>query len=67
MRFEDKKFCQLRTLADRWDCSTDYLKDLASRGVLRLWHPEGKESAKGVKVDVGSVIEAEQKGYIDVA
>ena len=66
MRFEEKKFCQMRTLAERWDCSIDYLKDLASKGVIKLWHPEGKEHAKGVKVDVSSAIEAEHKGYINV-
>jgi hypothetical protein len=66
MRFEDKKFCQLRTLADRWDCSIDYLKDLASRGVIKFWHPEGKEHVKGVKVVVSSAIDAEKRGYIDI-
>ena len=62
--FEQKKFAQLRTLCQRWDCSLDRVYDLASKGVIRLWHPEGREGVRGKLVDVASVLDAERKGYI---
>jgi hypothetical protein len=66
MRFEEKKFCQIRTLAERWDCSTSRIYDLMSKKVLRPWHPEGQVGRRGVMIDVASVIEVEQRGYVDV-
>ncbi|MCL2761072.1 MAG: hypothetical protein FWD70_05445 [Desulfuromonadales bacterium] len=65
INFEEKKFCQLKTLAERWDCSVDYLRDLAYKGVIELWHPEGRESGRGVKVVVRSVLKAEKEGLIE--
>ena len=62
--FELKKFVKASTLMQRWDCSVDLVRELASKGVIRLWHPEGKEGARGIRVDVASVLEAERKGYI---
>ncbi|QXE85983.1 hypothetical protein KP003_16710 [Geomonas nitrogeniifigens] len=62
--FEEKRFCYLGTLAARWDCSIDYLKDLASKGIIKLWHPEGRSKSKGLRADVPSVLEAEKNGYI---
>jgi len=62
--FEQRKFCQIRNLAVRWDCSTDRIKDLVSKGILVAWHPEGKTAAKGVMIDVQSVLKAEEKGVL---
>lgn len=64
MRFEEKRFCQIRTLADRWDCSTDRIYDCLSKGLLRAWHPEGKVGGRGVMIEVESVLQVEQQGYI---
>lgn len=61
-----KRFMQIRKLANRWDCSTQRIYDLASKGVLRLWHPEGKVGCKGVMIDVKSIIAAEEGGFLDV-
>jgi len=66
MKFEEKKFVQITTLAERWDCSRDRIYDLLSKKVLRPWHPESKASCRGVLVDVCSILEVEQSGYIDV-
>jgi hypothetical protein len=64
MRFEEKKFCQIRTVADRWDCSMDRIYDCLSKGLLKAWHPEGKPGRKGVMIDVASVLEVEERGYL---
>ncbi len=64
--FEDKKFCQIRTLCQRWDCSPDYVMELVSKGRIRLWHPEGREDAKGRRLDVASILEAENRGYLTI-
>lgn len=65
--FEMKKFVRASTLMQRWDCSVDLVRELASKGVIRLWHPEGKEGSRGMRVDVASVLEAEKRGYLDVS
>ncbi len=64
-RFEEKKFCQIRTLAQRWDSSTDRIYDLLSKGVLRAFHPEGKVGGKGLLIEVASVLAVEETGMID--
>lgn len=64
MKFEEKKFCQIRTLAHRWDCSTDRIYDLISKGRLKVWHPEGNSGCRGMLVDVRSVLKVEREGYI---
>lgn len=65
MRFEEKKFVQITTLAERWDCSRDRIYDLLSKKIIKAWHPENKTSCRGVLIDVGSVLEVEQAGYVD--
>jgi len=62
--FEMKKYAKVSTLMARWDCSVDLVRELASKGVIRLWHPEGREGARGLRVDVASVLEAESRGYL---
>jgi len=62
--FEMKKFARVSTLMARWECSVDLVRELASKGVIKLWHPEGKEGARGMRVDVASVLEAERRGYL---
>ena len=64
VEFEQRKFCQFRTLMHRWDCSANLIRELASKGLLRLWHPEGKSNRKGVKIVVESVLEVEAGGYL---
>lgn len=64
--FEEKKFCQVRTLAQRWDCSVERILELCSKGVLQLWHPEGKTGAKGRLIAVEGVLRAEQSGWIQI-
>lgn len=64
--FEEKKFCQIRTLAARWDCSCGRIYDLMNKGALKAWHPEGKASGKGILIEVASAIEAEKKGYVTI-
>ena len=61
MRFEEKKFCQIRTLAERWDCSTDRIYDLLNRKVITPWHPEGSIGQRGLLIRVDSVLKLEQK------
>lgn len=63
--FEEKKFCQLRTLAQRWDCSVERIYDLASKGLLRLWHPEGKTNSKGRRVEIASALRLEERGFLE--
>lgn len=64
MRFEDKKFCQIRTLTDRWDCSRDRIYGLLSKGVLKAWHPEGHVGVRGVMIEVQSVLRVEASGEV---
>lgn len=64
MSFEEKKYCRISTLEGRWDCSKDLIYDLISKKVLKPWHPEGQIGKKGIRIDVQSVLEAEQKGYL---
>jgi hypothetical protein len=59
MRFEEKKFCRISTLADRWDCSRERIYDLISKNVIRAWHPEGLVGVKGILIDVSDIIKAE--------
>ncbi len=66
MKFEEKKFCRIRTLAERWDSSPDRILYLVSRGILLAWHPEGKSDCRGVLIEVRSIIEAEKNGFIQV-
>lgn len=67
MRFEEKKFVQIRTLAERWDSSTDRIYDLLSKGILKPWHPEAKVGHKGIMIEVQSVLEVEERGYIHLS
>lgn len=64
MSFEDKKFCRISTLEQRWDCSKDLIYDLLSKQVLLAWHPEGRVGKKGIRIDVKSILAAEANGYI---
>ncbi len=66
MQFEDKRFCQIRTLADRWDVSTDRIYELLTKGVLRPWHPQAKVGAKGLLICVKSVLVVEESGYVEL-
>mgnify|MGYP000952682887 CR=1 FL=1 len=66
MEFEKKRFCQIRTLADRWDSSPDRILDLVSKGALRAWHPEGKVGCRGIMIEVRSVLEVEKKGFVHI-
>jgi len=59
MKFEEKKFCRISTLAERWDCSSSRIYELVSKGRLRIWHPENKIGVKGALIEVRSVLEAE--------
>lgn len=61
--FEDQKFCQVRTLCQRWECSYDYVMELVSKGLLKLWHPEGKDG-RGKRLDVESILAVEKSGYL---
>jgi hypothetical protein len=65
--FEERKFCQMRTLAGRWDCSVRHIQYLVNKGLLRSWHPEGKNSTKGLRVEVSSVLKIEREGYLEYA
>lgn len=67
MRFEEKKFVQIRTLAERWDSSTDRIYDLVSKGKLRAWHPESKAGCRGLMIEVKSVLEIEERGYVQLS
>jgi hypothetical protein len=64
MNFEDKKFCKLQTLMERWDCSRDLILDLVSKQLLKPWHPKGEVGQKGLRIDVASVLNVEKNGYI---
>lgn len=66
MRFEEKKFCQIRTLAERWDCSTDRIYDLLSKKLIEHWHPENKGIGnRGLLIRVDSVLRLEQREMKD--
>ena len=64
MDFESRKFCQLRTLMHRWDCSRSFIYDMVSKGRLKLWHPDGVTGKKGIKIEVEGVLLIEAKGRI---
>jgi hypothetical protein len=64
MAFEEKKFCRISTLMERWDCSKDLIDDLVSKGKLRRWHPRGEPEKKGTRIDITSILEVELGGYI---
>lgn len=64
MSFEEKKFCRISSLEDRWDCSRDMIYDMLSKNILKAWHPEAQIGKKGIRIEVQSVLDAEQKGYI---
>jgi len=61
-----KKFIRVSRLANRWDCGTTRIYDLVSKGILRPWHPEGKSGCKGLMIEVKSVVDAEERGFLDV-
>ena len=67
MKFEEKKFCKISTLCERWDVSVDRIVPLMRRQLLRPWHPERIVGQKGILVDVSSVLEVEKNGYINIA
>ena len=64
MRFEEKKFCRVSTLAERWDCSTRTIYRLLERNVLQAFHPESAIGAKGLRISVESVVKVESTGNI---
>ncbi len=64
MKFEEKKFCRVTTLAERWDCSTRRIYYLVERNVLSPWHPERQVGKKGMMLDVARVLEVERDGVI---
>lgn len=64
MSFEQKKYCRISTLEERWDCSKDLIYDLISKKILIPWHPEGQIGKKGIRIDVQSVLAAEENGYL---
>lgn len=61
MRFEERKYCRIRTLAERWDCSPRRIYGLIERGVLRTWHPERTPTGRGMMIEVQSVLEIERE------
>lgn len=61
-----KRFLRVRNLALRWDCGTQRIYDLCSKGVLRPWHPEGKTGCKGIMIEVDSIRNAEENGFITI-
>lgn len=65
MKFEDKKFCKISTLAERWDCSPRTIYRLLEKEVLTAFHPESSVGTKGIRVDVGSILAAEQNGVLN--
>lgn len=66
MRFEDKKFCRISTLAERWDCSPRRIYLLVERKVLEPFHPEGKIGSKGMMISVASALQVESNGLLDM-
>lgn len=65
MSFGEPKYIEISTLRTRWSCSRDVIYDLISEGSLRAWHPRGHIGKKGIKVEVKSVLEVEQNGYLE--
>lgn len=66
MQFEQKKFVQIRTLADRWDYKTcDPIYALIEEGKIRAWAPSGKAGTRALRIDVESVLAFEKNGYIE--
>ncbi len=63
--FEEKKYCRVRTLCQRWDCSPGRVYHLARKGLLRMWHPEGVKIRQGMMIEVESVLELEGKGKVN--
>ena len=64
MKFEEKRFCRVNTLADRWDCSTRRIYELVEKKVLHCFHPERQVGKKGMMLDVQRVLEVEREGMI---
>lgn len=64
MRFEEKRFCRVNTLAERWDCSTRRIYYLVEKNVLSAFHPERQVGKKGMMLDVARVLEVEKQGLI---
>ena len=64
MKFEEKKFCRVTTLAERWDCSTRRIYYLVEKNVLSPFHPERQVGKKGMMLDVSRVLEVERNGMI---
>lgn len=64
MRFEDKKFCQVRTLAERWECSPRSIYRMIESGHLEPWHPSGLPGKRGLRITVASVIKIETERSI---
>ena len=60
-----KRFLRISNLAHRWDCGTSRIYDLVSKGHLRPWHPEGKSGCKGLMIEVHSILQAEERGFLD--
>ncbi len=67
MRFEEKKFCRITTLAERWGCSVRHISNLVEKKVLKPFHPEAAAGRKGLRIDVQSVLEVETRGMVDIA
>jgi hypothetical protein len=67
MRFEEKKFCKISTLAMRWDCSARTIYRLLERKILQPFHAEGILGTKGLKITVESVLMAEKRGLLQWA
>lgn len=65
MKFEEKKFCRVSTLAQRWDCSTRTIYRLIEREILQAFHPEAEIGSKGLRISVESAIQAESRGKLD--
>ena len=65
MKFEEKRFVKLRTVADRWDYSVDTVYEFLHRGLITAWHPENQIGKQGLRIDVQSVLNLESSGIID--
>jgi hypothetical protein len=48
----------------RWDCGRVYIYELINKGMLTLWHPDGEQHSKGIRILVVSILELEEKGII---
>jgi hypothetical protein len=67
MKFEEKKFCQITTLAERWDCSVRHIYNLVEKKVLKPFQPGKAVGRKGLRIDVQNVLEVEKRGMIDIS